>query len=35
MIAGAGARDVQQVSVAVVDLFEIGIVSDILCRASP
>jgi hypothetical protein len=30
MIAGAGARDVKQMALGVMDLFEIGIVRDIL-----
>ena len=30
MIAAAGARDVEQVALAVVDLFEVGIIGDIL-----
>jgi hypothetical protein len=30
MIAGAGACDVEQVALAVIDFFEIGVVGDIL-----
>jgi hypothetical protein len=30
VIAGAGARHIEQMSLAVIDLFEIGIIGDIL-----